>query len=68
MTATIERKFIVNSAGEPQEVIIPWAAYVEMAETMGWDLSDAEQSHLTEALRDSREGNRAAFISIDDLE
>ncbi len=67
MTA-IKHKLVVDSQGEPQEVIIPWSAYIELAETFGWDLSELEQKQLADALRDSREQNRGAFVGIEDLE
>ena len=72
MTATAstinERSYIYNRAGEPQGVILPWSVYTEVAETFGWDLSEAEAADLREAMRDSREGNREAFVAIEDLE
>ncbi len=68
MNGMIERKFIVNSAGEPEQVIISWADYVEIAEALGWDLSGDEQSQLAEAMKDSLAGNGEAFIAIEELE
>lgn len=68
MTATLERNFIFNKAGQPQGVIIPWDDYLEIAETLGWDLSQSEAVELREAMHDSSSSNREAFIAIEDLE
>lgn len=68
MIAIRERNFIFNKAGQPQCVIIPWNDYLEIAETLGWDLSQSEAAELREAMNDSSNGNREAFVAIEDLE
>ena len=67
MSIAIRRKLILDENGDPAEVVIPYAQFVEMIEIYGLDLSDSEESDLREALADSRTGRREAFGSASDV-
>ena len=45
MLKTVHKKLVVDEQGNPTEVIIPWAEFVEIAELLGLDLNE-------EAVRD----------------
>ena len=60
MTA-IQKKIVVDEAGNPQEVIIPWAQFCELMETLGMDLDEESAADLRAAQSDWKSGNAAAF-------
>ncbi|MEP2776723.1 MAG: hypothetical protein ABJQ29_11045 [Luteolibacter sp.] len=64
---TIAKKIVLDEHGKPTEVIMPYDQFVELSEIYGWDLNEAEQSELKEALADSVSGNRSAFVSASDV-
>lgn len=66
-TATIDRKIVVDDRGEPLEVIIPYAQYVELSETCGLDLDGAQREELRAALADSAARRREAFVPEDEV-
>lgn len=63
----ISKKIVVDERGNPLEVIIAWDVYQDLAERMGWDLSEDEASNVREAVADWRGGNRDAFVSLAEL-
>lgn len=64
---TITRKLVIGENGEPSEVIIPYAQFVEIMEAIGHDLLPAEEGELREALADSKARRREAFVGADDV-
>jgi PHD/YefM family antitoxin component YafN of YafNO toxin-antitoxin module len=63
----IHRKVVVNDAGEPTDVIIPWDEYREIVEVLGLDLDETTRQELQQAQGDRESGNGDAFLSIDEL-
>ena len=51
MTA-IQKKIVVDEAGNPQEVIIPWAQFCELMEELGLDLDEEAATDLRSAQAD----------------
>ncbi len=66
MTA-IPKKIVVDEHGAPLEVILPWATFCEIAETMGYDLDAEAETDLRETRRDMEAGQRDAFIPLSSL-
>ena len=66
MTA-IPKKIVVSDQGLPLEVIIAWSDYQDLAERMGWDLSELElaDAKLAKSAWESRDGEE--FVSLADL-
>lgn len=64
---TITKKLVLDENGEPSEVLIPYAQFVELAEACGLDLDEEEQGELREALTDSLAGNRSAFVPASEV-
>ncbi len=64
---TIEKKLVVNEAGEPQEVIITWAQYQEIVEMLGLDLDEEAVGDLRQAQRDRARGNRDAYVALESI-
>ena len=50
--SAIAKKIVVNEQGQPLEVIIAWDVYQDLAERMGWDLSEEEAADVREVHRD----------------
>ncbi|MDF1742036.1 MAG: hypothetical protein P1U86_22940 [Verrucomicrobiales bacterium] len=63
----LDRKIVVNEAGDPVEVIIPYDQYVDFIETYGLDLTEEEKEELREARADVANKNRDAFVSLDEV-
>ena len=63
---TITRKIVLDEEGNPSEVLIPYAQFVELAETYGLDFDENEQSELREALADSKARKRDAFVPAEE--
>jgi len=65
----IHKKVVVDDAGAPQEVIIPWAEFQEIEEVLGLDLEPEVAEHLEDAKRErEREsGEASAYVSLDNL-
>lgn len=66
MTA-IAHKLIVDEKGQPQEVILSMGTFRHIQAVLGADLDEQEIVELLEARQDSRSGNRAAFLSLDEI-
>ena len=64
---TITRKLVLDEKGDPTEVIIPYAQFVEFVEVYGLDLDDQESRELREAREDSAAGRRSAFVSAEEV-
>ncbi len=65
--AALAHKLIVDASGQPQEVVISLEMFRHFEEVAGADLSAQEEAELREAIKDSESGNRAAFVSLEDL-
>lgn len=63
----VPKKLVVDEHGKPLEVIIPWAAFCEVAETLGWDLDDEAEKDLRETRRDLEAGQEQAFVPLSSL-
>jgi hypothetical protein len=63
MTA-IPKKIVMSEQGEPVEVILPWATFCEIAETLGHDLDAEAEADLRETRRDLSAGHREAFTPL----
>ena len=64
---TITKKIVLDENGEPSEVIIPYAQFMELSEALGLDLEEQEREELREALADSKDGNRDAFVAASEV-
>ena len=62
-----DRKIVVNAEGEPTDVIIPYAQYIEFVETYGLNLTEEDESGIREAEEDLAKGNSDAFVSFDEV-
>lgn len=65
--SVIAHKLIVDETGQPQEVILSIGTFRHIQEVLGADLDEREEAELREAWQDSRRGNRAAFLSLDEI-
>lgn len=63
----VPKKIVVDEQGKPLEVILPWAAYCEIAETLGWDLDEEAEADLRETRRDLEAGQHQAFVPLSSL-
>jgi hypothetical protein len=66
MTA-IQKKIVVDEAGNPQEVIIPWAQFCELVEELGLDLDEESATDLRSARDDWKSGNAGEFKTLSEL-
>ena len=63
----IHKKVVVDSAGIPQEVIIPWGEFQKIEELLGLDLEPEIAEQLSDAKRDRESGDTSAYVSLNDL-
>ena len=63
----IHKKFVIDEQGNPQEVIIPWNEFQEIAEILGLDLDDDAIEDLHHARQDREKGNEEAFVDLEAL-
>jgi PHD/YefM family antitoxin component YafN of YafNO toxin-antitoxin module len=63
----IHKKIVVDEQGNPQEVIIPWDEFQEIAEILGLDLDSEALEDLRQAREDRETGNHEAYIDLDSL-
>lgn len=63
----IHKKIVVDEHGEPQEVIIPWDEFQEIAEILGLDLDSEALDDLRQAREDREIGNQDAYIDLDSI-
>jgi hypothetical protein len=64
---TITRKLVIGENGKPSEVIIPYDQFVEIVEALGGDLDPSEERELREAVVDSKNRQRGAFVAADEI-
>ena len=67
MLKTVHKKLVVDEQGNPTEVIIPWAEFVEIAELLGLDLNEEAVRDLEQARHDRDTGKKEAFLDITTL-
>ncbi len=63
----IQKKIVVDEHGAPQEAIIPWKQFCEIAEALGFDLDEDAVADLRIARRDWRQRKTDAFIPLSKL-
>ena len=63
----IHKKLVIDEQGNPQEVIIPWNEFQEIAELLGLDLDDGAIEDLRQARQDREKGNEEAFVDLEAL-
>ncbi len=63
----IHEKLVVDKQGNPHEVIIPWDEFREIVEILGLDLDDKAIEDLHQAKKDREQGNKDAYIDLDEL-
>ncbi len=65
---TLEKKLIVDQAGNPTEVIISWEDFLLIEELLGLDLDQAAIDDLEIARQDREMSDVDAYLDLDDLE
>jgi len=68
MTLQLQKKLVVDDQGAPQEVIIPYAQFVELEEALGLDLDEEAKEDLRQGQADLDAGNQEAFVSLEQVE
>lgn len=63
----IHKKIVVDEQGNPQEVIIPWDEFQEIAEILGLDLDLEALEDLRQAHEDRESGKRDAYVDLDSI-
>lgn len=63
----VPKTIVVDEHGKPLEVILPWAAFCEIAETFGWDLDDEAETDLRETRRDLETAQHQASVPLSSL-
>ena len=63
----IHKKVVVDDAGTPQEVIIPWAEFREIEELLGLDLEPEVVQQLEQAKYDRENNEASAYFSLNEL-
>jgi hypothetical protein len=64
---TLHKKLIVDDQGNPTDVIIPWAEFLEISELLALDLDEAAIYDLDQAKADRINRNNEAYIKLDDI-
>lgn len=64
---SISKKIVVDEHGKPLEVIIAWDDFQDLAERMGWDVTEPEVADLQAAKRDWENGDRDSFVPLSAL-
>jgi len=64
---TIQKKYIVDEQGRPQEVIISWHQFQQISEILGWDLDEEAIRDLHQAQQDRKTGNQDAYVDLNDI-
>jgi len=60
----LQKKIVVDENGVPQEVIIPWSQFCELAETLGLDLDEEAIADLRVTRADLERGDQEAFMPV----
>ncbi len=68
MTLQLQKKLVVDDQGSPQEVIIPYAQFVELEEILGLDLDEEAEEDLRQGQADLEASNDEAFVSLEQVE
>ena len=63
----IHKKVVVDEAGNPREVIIPWAEFRQIEEILGLDIEPEVAEQLNQARRDRESGDVSAYAGLDEL-
>ena len=63
----MQKRIVVDEAGNPLEVIIPWAQFCELMEELGQDLDQESAADLRIAREDLKSGSTSAFIPLSEL-
>ncbi len=63
---TVSKKYIIDEEVHPQEVVIPWEQYRQIAEVLGLDLDEEAIADLQQARRDREMRNRDAYVDLDE--
>jgi len=63
----LAHKLIVDPSAQPWEVVISYALFQHLQEVLGADITAQEEEELREAIRDSENGNTAAFVPMEEL-
>jgi hypothetical protein len=63
----IRKRIVVDARGRRQEVIISWAQFCAMSESLGLDLDEKAKSDLRATRRDLKRRNGAAFKPLSAL-
>lgn len=64
--AILQKSVRYDRAGNPLEVVIPYADFVDFIETYGLDLSDEEKEAIREARDDLAAGRSEKFVSAEE--
>lgn len=66
---TIAHQTVIGKDGRPEAAIIPWSVFLHLQDLVeGGEPTAEEREACLEAERDRREGNRDAFVRLDELE
>jgi len=63
----IQKKIVVDERGTPQEAIIPWKQFCQIAEALGYDLDKAAAADLRATRKDWRQRKSDAFVLLSKL-
>lgn len=63
----VHKKIVIDEEGNPQEVIIPWDEFQEIAEILGLDLDSEALEDLKQAREDRESGKHDTYIDLDSL-
>ena len=64
----IQKKFVIDEQGQPQEVIISWQQYQVISEMLGLDLDKEAIEDLRQGRQDRATRNRDAYVRLDALD
>ncbi len=58
----------MDEQGRPQEVVIPWDQYRQIAEILGLDLDEEAIADLRQARRDREAKISDAYVGLDEIQ
>ena len=61
---TVHTKIVVDEAGQPTDVILPWGEYQEIAELLGFDLDSEAREDLMQGKKDREAGRMDAYVEL----
>ncbi len=64
--ALLEENVRYDRGGNPVEVVIPYADFIDFIESYGLDLSDTEKSNIREARTDIKSKHFENFVSAEE--